>query len=96
MLRRVAKDRASRNLYRRLNGPPQHSRAQREVRSNMLAAHPELSPGVENRALQGLVREEGFEPPRVLPRQVLSLLRLPFRHSRRSSQPEHSIATSAR
>ena len=30
----------------------------------------------------GLVREEGFEPPRVLPRQVLSLLRLPFRHSR--------------
>jgi hypothetical protein len=29
-----------------------------------------------------LVREEGFEPPRVLPRQVLSLLRLPFRHSR--------------
>ena len=52
----------------------------------MLATHPEWSPGVENRALQELVREEGFEPPRVLPRQVLSLLRLPFRHSRRWSQ----------
>jgi hypothetical protein len=33
-----------------------------------------------------VVREEGFEPPQVLPRQVLSLLRLPippFPHNQR-------------
>ena len=35
-----------------------------------------------------LVREEGFEPSRGLPRQILSLMRLPFRHSRKHKMVE--------
>lgn len=33
------------------------------------------------KSLKNLVPEGGVEPPRVLPRRILSPLRLPFRHS---------------
>lgn len=33
------------------------------------------------KSLNNLVPEGGVEPPRVLPRRILSPLRLPFRHS---------------
>ena len=61
---------------------PLNAESRKIARRAERRADKEKGPAAKSRKpLKNLVPEGGVEPPRVLPRRILSPLRLPFRHS---------------